>query len=138
MAIEYYVEEWAKRTLAAQQPENIPAGFQIAHHDEDARANSSRIVLTAKTDEQDLAGPGAYPVTLTAELFVTERDAAKVETIAAAMRLAFTQPGPESVAAAEEFFSYFDIVSQKGEDPESKNDTRKRTRELSILAKEIG
>lgn len=137
MALPWKLEDWAKAILEAQKPDNIPEQFQICHHDENERADSSRIVLTASETEEELAGPKAKKASLQIELFVTVRDAALVETIDAAIGAAFEAPvSAVMLEKSREYFTHLEITDQSTE-KEGDKETRRRVRNLEILAKEL-
>lgn len=133
----YAVEQWAIDCL--REDGGIPAGFQIAHHDEDARAKANRIVCTAKVGEREEGGIRPYNVALEIRLIMRERDAAKVDDYFAVIEDAFKAPAITGADLAEPPYGlqYFQLLEGGEDEKEVEKEARTRARTFNFYALEI-
>lgn len=139
-SIGYDMETWGIALLRSVVA--VPADFEVLHEMDVARGDSNRVILTGVETAESWEGPGTIDtplstVQLTAELRMTEADAAKLETYFAKIQRAFrVRPYPDLPEDA--LFNVRIPLPEGGEEKDARHNTRVRTCSFSFLAMQVG
>lgn len=133
--LEYKTETWALAVIATRA---ALASVQALRSEDDTQAAATRIIVQAVSEDRQKEGVKAFPVKLTIELRMAEKNAALMDTYAAELEAAFTDANLDAISPGTvdpaTYFTYLRIADGEGDDKGRSNEGRTHTVSFSLLA----
>lgn len=134
--LEYQTETWALAVIATRA---ALSSVQKLRSEDDTQASATRIVVQAVSEDRQKEGVKAFPVKLTIELKMAEKNAALLDTYAAEIETAFTDSNLDAISPGtvdpSTYFTYLRVADGEGEEKGRSNEGRSHTFQFSLLAR---
>jgi hypothetical protein len=134
--LEYKTEQWALEVIATRA---ALASVQALRSEDDTAAAATRIIVHAISEDRQKEGVKAFPVKLSIELRMADKNAALMDTYAAELEAAFTDANLDAISPGTvdpaDFFTFLRVADGEGEEKGRSNEGRTHTVNFSLLAR---